>query len=208
VKRKVFFSFHFDDLWRVNNVRQCWKIIDPTMRGFYDRSLWESKRLEGAEALKRLIRVSMEHASAVCVLIGTHTWSRRWVKYEIARSVVDKRGLLAVHVNGLNHHHRRTPDQRGFNPLHLMGVFHSANGKFYLYEKREEFNQLTGQNEWQWLPYNDYTNEVSLPRYLKSPQIGYVMPLATGAHEYDFVAGMGHKNIGAWIDSAAERAGR
>ena len=55
IKRKVFFSFHYKDVMRVNNVRQQGKIGNrPTT--FYDWSLWERKRLEGPDALKRLIR--------------------------------------------------------------------------------------------------------------------------------------------------------
>ena len=95
VKRKGFFSFHFDDLLRVNNVRNAWKISHPDrpfMRNFYDRSMWETKKRESDDALKSLIRAGMEHSSAVCVLVGTATWSRQWVKYEIARSVVTGEG--------------------------------------------------------------------------------------------------------------------
>jgi hypothetical protein len=69
------------------------------MRGFYDGSLWESRKAEGDEAIKTLIREGVQYTSAVCVLVGTETWTRRWVKYEIARSVMDERGLLVVHIN-------------------------------------------------------------------------------------------------------------
>jgi hypothetical protein len=211
-KRKGFFSFHFDDLLRVNNVRNAWNINHPdraVMRNFYDRSLWESTKLRNPEGLKNLIRRGMEHSSAVCVLVGTGTWSRRWVKYEIARSVVDGKGLLAIHINGLRHHKRQQPDAFGFNPLRLMGVYKSPDGKFFIYEKREVVaNSYTGQTEWQWLEYADYTRPVRLPKYLAEPSVGYVMPLSTGAHEYDHVADVGHKNLGSWIDQAAIRAGR
>jgi hypothetical protein len=211
VKRKAYFAFHFHDLMRVNNVRQAWKIDHPSsplMRSFVDSSLWESRQLEGPEAVKRLIREGVEYTSAVCVLVGTHTWSRQWVKYEIARSVIDQRGLLAVHINSLNHHHRRQPDQQGFNPLHLIGVYKDAAGKFYLYEKRQVLNPMTGQTEWQWYRYQDYTMPVALPRYLAEPPVGYIMPLSSATDEYDYVAQTGHKNIGVWIDRAAQRAGR
>jgi hypothetical protein len=212
VKRKGFFSFHFDDLMRVNNVRKAWSISHPDrtfMRNFYDRSLWESTKLRNTEGLKNLIRRGMEHSSAVCVLIGSHTWSRRWVKYEIARSVIDRRGLLAVHINGLKHHKRQQPDTLGFNPLKLMGVYKSQDGKCYLYEKRQvTVNNYTRQTEWQWLQYEDYTQPVRLPKYLAEPASGYVMPLSVGAHEHDYVVEVGHKNLGSWIDAAAVRAGR
>ena len=58
VKRKAYFAFHYDDIMRVNNVRNAWKISHPDSdlnRSFYDSSLWESKKLQGDEALKRLI---------------------------------------------------------------------------------------------------------------------------------------------------------
>ena len=57
-KRKVFFSFHYDDIMRVNNVRNAWKIDHPDnalMRSFYDSSLWESRKTEGDKSVKRLI---------------------------------------------------------------------------------------------------------------------------------------------------------
>ena len=99
-KRKAYFAFHFTDIMRVNNVRNAWKIDHPDaagMRSFYDSSLWESRKLEGPESVKRLIREGVEYTSAVCVLVGSETWSRQWVRYEIARAVIDDRGLLAVH---------------------------------------------------------------------------------------------------------------
>jgi hypothetical protein len=207
-KRKGFFSFHFDDLMRVNNVRNAWKIAHPNksfMRNFYDRSLWESKKRESDDALKALICQGMQHASTLCVLVGSKTWERRWVKYEIARSVVDKKGLLAVQINGLNHHQRRRPDNLGFNPLHLIGIYRSVDAKFYLYKKR--YSQAHGN--FVWLPYRDYTYPVPLPRYLVvAPVPGYVKTLSEGAEEYDYVAQQGHMKLGTWIDRAAIRAGR
>jgi hypothetical protein len=200
VKRKAYFAFHFDDIMRVNNVRNAWKITHPDNalnRSFYDSSLWESKKLEGDDALRRLIRDGVGYTSAVCVLVGTDTWSRQWVKYEIARSVIDSRGLLAVHINGINHHLRRTPDQLGYNPLQIIGVYGAPNGQFYLYEKRYVLlNALTNQGA------------VPLPKYLPSPQVGYVTPLSYHTAEYNYVLNEGHKKIGSWIDAAAQAAGR
>lgn len=211
-KRKAFFSFHYDDIMRVNNVRNAWKITHPDSalkRSFQDSSLWETRKLEGPEAIKRLIREGVEYTSAICVLIGTGTWQRQWVKYEIARSVIDGRGLLAVHINGINHHQRQTPDPLGYNPLHLIGVGKSQSGQFHLWEKRQIVNPYPlGQLEWQWHRYEDYISEVPLPPYLMEPSVGYVMPLSSGAAEYNFALQDGHKNIGAWIDRAAQSVGR
>ncbi|HTT99192.1 MAG TPA: TIR domain-containing protein [Rhizomicrobium sp.] len=211
IKRKVYFAFHYDDIMRVNNVRNAWKIDHPNsqlLRSFYDSSLWESRKSEGDDAVKRLIREGVQNTSAVCVLVGTETWSRRWVKYEIARAVIDGRGLLSVHINGLSHHQRRSSDQLGFNPLQLLGIYTPSIGRHLLYEKRFVVkNYLTGQGEWEWQPYQDHVVAVSLPRYLSASH-GYVVPLSHGAREYDFVAGVGHSNLGTWVDSAARDVGR
>jgi MTH538 TIR-like domain (DUF1863) len=215
-RRKAFFSFYYADVMRVNNVRKSWEFVNKdnaltgsSTLGFYDGSLWESRKRSGDESLKQLIRDGVQHTSAVCVLIGSETWSRRWVRYEIARAVIDKRGLLAVHINGLNHHQYRAPHPKGMNPLHFVGVRKFATGKFYLYELIwVTTNFLTLHGEWQWHPYRDYDWAVSLPRYLKEPDTGWIMPLSAGALEYDYVTGEGQKNIGAWIDHAAEMVGR
>ena len=205
-KRKVFFSFHYDDIMRVNNVRNAWKIDHPdtqTMRSFYDSSLWESRKLEGPESLKRLIREGVEHTSAICLLIGSETWSREWVRYEIARAVIDNRGLLGVHINNLNHHVYRSPHPLGLNPFDFIGVYRKQTGildipQYYLYEKTSSG----------WYPYPHYTNPVQLPAYLAEPMVRYVQPLSSGVPIYDWIGGTGHSNIGSWIDAAAQRVGR
>jgi MTH538 TIR-like domain (DUF1863) len=215
VKRKAFFSFHYDDIMRVNVVRNAWKIDHPDnalMRSFQDSSLWESRKLEGDDAVKRLIREGVEYTSAVCVLIGTETWLRRWVKYEIARAVIDGRGLLAVHLNSIRHHHTQTPHTRGYNPLDFMAVGKVQPGvlstpKYYLFEKLAVPNGF-GAYKWEWHRYSDYTSSVSLPPWLADPLAGYVTPLSQNATVHDYIADDGHRNIGNWIDKAAQGAGR
>jgi hypothetical protein len=136
IKRKGFFSFHYADIMRVNNVRQSWKVNCPgrdDKRQFFDRSLWESVQRKNPEGLKNLIRTGMAHASVVCVLVGSETWCRPWVRYEIARSVIDKKGLLAVHINSLRHHQRVVPDGHGDNPLDYMAVGCPKQGVYFLY---------------------------------------------------------------------------
>jgi hypothetical protein len=218
VKRKVFFSFHYDDIMRVNVVRNAWKIDHPDnalTRGFYDGSLWESRKLEGDDAVKRLIREGVEYTSAVCVLIGSGTWLRRWVKYEIARAIIDGRGLLGVHLNSIRHHQTLTPHTRGYDPFEFMavgrerqaGVGILAVPKYCLFEKVAVPNGLAGY-KFEWHPYGDYTNSVPLPQWLADPQPGYVTPLSHNAIVYDYIAHNGHQNIGGWIDNAAQLAGR
>jgi hypothetical protein len=215
VKRKAFFSFHYDDIMRVNVVRNAWKITHPEnalMRSFYDSSLWESRKLEGDEAVKRLIRDGVCNTSAVCVLAGANTWERQWVRYEIARAIIDGRGLLTVHLNSIRHHVTKTPHARGLNPLSFMAIGKVQPNalqpiRYYLFEKRLVSNGLGGW-KWGWYRFDDYTLPVDLPGWITDPKPGFVTPLSDCAAEYDYIADNGHRCIGSWIDLAAKRAGR
>jgi len=214
IKRKAFFSFYFDDVMRVNVVRNTWKITHPdslTMRSFYDSSLWEKKKADGDDAVKRLIREGVCNTSAVCVLAGADTWSRRWVRYEIARALIDKRGLLTVHINRIRHHKMLSAHPRGVNPLAFMGVCKVQPNLLYLprYYLCEKLSVSTpGGPEWQWHLYQDHTDPVELPRWLHDCGPGEVSILSGSAGEYDYSANNGHQNIGKWIDAAAKAAGR
>jgi hypothetical protein len=208
----VYFAFRYRDIMRANNVRNAWCIDHPNseaMRSFYDRSIWETSKSSNPETLKKIMREGVEYSSAVCVLVGSETWKSRWVKYEIARSVVDGRGLLAAHLNGLNHVQRKVPDPSGYNPLECLGIYRASDDTYYLYEKILEVADVaTGQLTWSWKPYEDFTLPVVLPRYLVAPSRGYVMPLSRYTRVYDYVAHAGHSSIGTWIDAAAADVGR
>ncbi|MCV6575957.1 MAG: TIR domain-containing protein [Cohaesibacter sp.] len=210
-KRRAFFSFHFDDVMRVNNVRQAWRthnqgtLLTPS---FIDSSLWESKKLEAPESIKALIRSGVQGTSAVCVLVGTDTWSRRWVRYEIARSIIDGKGLLAVHLNRLRHHKTQCEDILGINPLDYIAVGKVPDGSYYLFEKNYDWVPQRGRFEWSWDRYADYQQTVTLPKFLPSPAIGYVSPLSSGCPQYCYVGDNGYRNIGSWIDDAAANVGR
>jgi hypothetical protein len=214
-KRKAFFSFHYDDIMRVNNVRNAWKISNSdssSNRSFFDSSLWETRKVVRPEVIKQLIRTGVSYTSAVCVLAGSMTWDRRWVKYEIARAIVDGRGLLTVHLNGINHHQTKGPHPRGLNPLAHMGVAKLQPSKhlppqYHLYEMKLVPDGCGGVLE-QWSRYNDYAAPVKKPAWLTDTSVDYVMPLSVDAAEYDYELEHGNRNIGSWIDKAAKQAGR
>ncbi len=213
-KRNVFFSFHYADIMRVNNVRLCGEfkgsspadvLYGPTKRsieGFYDKSLWESRKLDGPDALKNLIRDGVKNTSVVCLLVGSHSYSRRWVRYEVARSVIDGKGLVAIHINSIRHHQPPyAAHARGTNPAFCMGIAKRDNGNFYLCE----LNFLNGSWVWHW--YTDYISAVPIPRYMRAPELNNPLRLSDFTREYDWSQG-GHNNIGSWLDMAAQDAGR
>lgn len=209
VRRSVFYSFHYEDVIRVNNVRHTEQFkakILEVPQSHYDRSLWERSKRTDPESLKNLIREGVKTTSVVCVLIGTHTWTRPWVRYEIARSVIDQKGLLAVDLNSINHHRDRCTHPLGPNPLSYMAVGKMQDGTYRLFEKNERF--VNGQWLWFWDRYADHMAAVPLPNYLRVPAVGYVLPLDMGACRYDASRDDVWKNMPAWLNLAAVRAGR
>src|SRR5882672_10864622 len=95
--RKVFFSFHYQrDLWRVNVVRNSGVIEGISAAGFHDESLWEDAKKKGEAAVKKLINNGLEGTTVTVVLIGAETAGRKYVSYEIEKSVARGNGILGV----------------------------------------------------------------------------------------------------------------
>ncbi|WP_193335920.1 TIR domain-containing protein [Devosia beringensis] len=209
IKRSVFYSFHYGDVIRVNNVRHAEQFkakILEVPQSHYDRSLWENSERTNPDSLKQLIREGVKNTSVTCVLIGSNTWLRPWVRYEIARSVIEGKGLLAVDINSINHHKDRYPHPLGPNPLAYMAVGKMQDGTFRLFEKN--MRVVDEQRHWSWDRYANYTLAVPLPKYLPEPAIGYVIPLDHGVFRYDARRDDVWKNMPAWLNLAAVRAGR
>jgi hypothetical protein len=208
VARKVYFAFDFDDLTRVEAVRQTGKVglRETIQRGFYDRAVWESRAAKNAAGLMQLLCEAVKLSSAVCVLVGANTWRSRWVKYEIARALIEERGLLAVHVSGIGE--RGAPERPGLNPLCTMGIYQHENGHCYLVERHETVkNADTGELGFEWRLYQDHPDPVLPPRYVGSIAVGRAAPLSLFTTEHDFVVDDGAAHIGEWIDAAAASVG-
>lgn len=201
-KRRVFFSFHYQqDVWRVNQIRNSWRYQREAQReaaGFFDGSIWERSQRTSDESLKTLIREGISNTSVTCVLAGQHTYARRWVRYEIARSIIKGNGLLVVQIHNCRNQLGYT-SQPGPNPLDHMGTYLTNDNRILLAERNNQSN---------WVRYNDYTQAVSLPRGWQVPTSNVVIPLSTYANQYCYVAHNGPANFATWVSNAAAFAGK
>lgn len=200
VRRGVFFSFHYDDIRRTCIVRKSWKFrpgwSDPS-DNFTDKSLWEKSRSESDECLRRLIRKGMVGSSVTCLLAGTDTWSRPYVRYEIAHSLFKKNGLLTVFIHNVNDPHDGYAVP-GHNPLSHMGLELREDGKGRVCEL------VNGQ----WRHFDAMTMPVPWPQWLPKPRVGWLYPLSVGTLAYDYHFDRGHQNLPEWVQIAARAAGR
>jgi hypothetical protein len=90
-----------------------------------------------------------------------------------------------------------------------MGVYRDTNDRFYLWEKSVVIKDVaTGELGWEWQPYEDCTDPIPLPRYIANVGVQHIMPLSAVTRQYDSIADVGAKHLGAWIDAAAAGAGR
>lgn len=115
--RKVFFSFHYArDAWRVGQVRNCNVISQLEKTPFYDKAEWESIKRQGDQAVRNWIDAQLKGTSVTVVLVGKETASRRWVKYEIAKSLELGKGLIGIDISKIKDRYGET-DETGKNPL-------------------------------------------------------------------------------------------
>ena len=99
--RRTFFSFNYKDVWRVNQIRSMTNVIGTAAAGFEDASIWEDAKKKGDAAIKRMIDDALKNTSVtvVCVTYGTAT--RKYIKYEVDKSLERGNGLVAVQIHDL-----------------------------------------------------------------------------------------------------------
>ena len=197
--RRVYFGFHYQrDIWRLQQVRHHWVTKpDREAAGYFDGSLEEKAKREGDAAIKRLINGGLFGSSVTCILIGSETINRRWVHYEIFRSIETGMGVFGVYVHELADMNKRV-DVRGGNPFACLG-----------YGTREGSSKL-------W-PMINYTNAGWMNSDLNEPidRLAAAYVPATGSfglssilRTYDWIGNKGYENFATWVAEAARQAGR
>jgi len=119
--RKVFFSFHFGrDSRRVAIVRNSPIIGGYAKPPFLDAAAWEQVERKGDVVLKNWIDNNMHGTSATIVLIGADTFKRKWVLYEIQRSLKTGNEIFGITLHDINDPFTGK-DTAGKNPFDLIG---------------------------------------------------------------------------------------
>ena len=103
--RRVFFAFDYRYVWKVNQVRSMPKVIGTSAAGFEDASIWEEAKKKGDKAIKAMIDKALQNTSVTVVCVTYGTANRKYINYEIDRSLNRGNGLVAVQI-----HHFRDQD--------------------------------------------------------------------------------------------------
>ena len=96
--RRVFFSFRYRHVFRVNQIRSIPNITGVASAGFADASLWESVK-NNERRIKRMIDDGLVGTSVtvVCITYGIST--RKWINYEIEESLKRGNGLVGIQLH-------------------------------------------------------------------------------------------------------------
>lgn len=188
--KRVYFAFDYEDVsdFRANVVRKHNFTGGVEKAGYFDASIWEEAKNKDPTALKRLINTELERTSVTAILIGSQTYARRWVRYEIIKSVERGNVLIGVHINGIQDRFQKTKPL-GPNPLDNLGLQISEDGK------RGKPTVWDGQK---WIFYSD----------VDPFAINEQPPTSRGKHfqlshwysTYDWVANDGYNDFSNWIE--------
>jgi hypothetical protein len=192
--RRVYFSFHYDnDIWRVNVVRNSGTFKDIEDSGFFDHSLWEETKKKGEAELQKLIEGGLKNSTVSAVLAGSATWGRKWVRYELVKSLERGNGLMNIYIDKIKNKDKQTAS-RGYNPLDR--IYFSINSD----SKTASTQYYDGSN---WQAYITIA-AASIPQKLKDAKKG---KLSEFFPSYEWTD-EGHEKLGDWADAAGKIAGR
>jgi hypothetical protein len=187
--KRVYFAFDYQDVkdFRANVVRNHNFTGGVEAAGYYDHSIWEEAENTNPLALKRLINAELDNSSVSAVLIGSGTWARRWVRYEIVKSIERGNQVLGIHINSIAGKDRQTK-AAGYNPFDNLGVEVNTDGT------------RARPTEWKngnWVYYSDL-DSFSI---LQQPQAnrGKHLTLSHWLRVYDWVADNGYGKFSSWI---------
>jgi len=133
--RRVFFSFEYEkDVSRAWVVRNSWvPKPDREAAGFIDAANFEKLEQQGDDAIRNWIDKQLEGTSVTVVLVGEKTCSSQWVKYEIEKSIKERKGLLGIDISKIGDLHGNTSERCGEIPKGYT---------FYLWFKDDGYNKI------------------------------------------------------------------
>lgn len=189
MSNRVYFAFHYQDVkdFRANVVRKHNVVDGPEQAGYFDASIWEESKKKGNLALKRLINKELEYTTVTAVLIGSDTYARPWVRYEIFKSIERGNTVLGIHINSIEDKKKQTKPS-GPNPFKYLTLAINDDGT-----KASPF-------EWDGTRWVTYTRLDPFPvKNGPAASKGKQFQLSQIYPTYDWIADSGYDNFQSWI---------
>ena len=130
--RRVFFSFDYTYIWKVNQIRNLPNVVGTAAAGFQDASLWEEAKKKGDKEIKKMIDKALENTSVTVVFVTYGTTQRKYINYEIDQSLERGNGLVAVQI-----HHLKDKNGETGSPGAIPTQIEANGFKAYKYTNSE-----------------------------------------------------------------------
>lgn len=130
--RRVFFSFHYQHVWKVNQIRSITNITGTAAAGFQDASLWEEAKIKGDAAIKKIIDNALQNTSVTVVCVTYGVTNRKFINYEIDQSIARGNGLVAIQI-----HHLKDQNGNTGNPGAVPKQIEANGFKSYKYLNKD-----------------------------------------------------------------------
>jgi hypothetical protein len=134
--RRVFFSFHYKYVWKVNQIRSIPNITGTAAAGFQDASLWEEAKKKGDNTIKSMIDKALENTSVTVVFVTYGTTNRKFINYEIDQSLARGNGIVAVQI-----HHLKDQNGETGSPGAIPSQIEANGFKAYKYTTKESLSK-------------------------------------------------------------------
>lgn len=100
--RHSFFSFRYKkDNWRASIVRNSWVTQERISSGFFDKAEWEEVKKKTDSVIEAWIDAQHKGTSVTVVLIGSDTYGKKWINYEITSSHKKGNGILGIYIHNI-----------------------------------------------------------------------------------------------------------
>lgn len=129
--RKVFYSFCYsEDINRTMVVRNRWVTQgSQTISGIIDKAEFEKIKKRGDQAVYDWIDEQLEGTSVTVVLIGSNTLDRKFVQYEIGKSIERGNAIIGVHINKIKNMQTLSTSVKG--NVHTVIGYYQDNSPAY-----------------------------------------------------------------------------
>lgn len=131
--RRVFFSFHYKYVWKVNQIRSMPNIIGTAAAGFQDASLWETAKKKGEKEIKSMIDKALVNTSVTVICVTYGSTSRKYINYEIDQSLKRGNGLVGIKI-----HHLKDQNSNIGKPGAIPSQIEANGFKAYKYTTKEK----------------------------------------------------------------------
>lgn len=150
--RTAFFSFNYDeDNWRAAQVRNS-DVVDSNLEtsGFIDGAEWEEVKQGGDEAIEAWIDEQMKGCSVTVLLIGSDSYDRKWIDYEIKESYESGMGIVGVRIHNIKDQDGMTTTP-GKNPLNKWSDAETEENLSEIFQTYNWENDDGRQNLKEWI---------------------------------------------------------